>query len=88
MEKKYCPFCKCEQEVYPRGTLAVQLVDESLIVEYQCSKCGRKFREILKKLNNYYVLKDNSVIQIVISHLIFSIMIFTRKLIILKLQNL
>ena len=48
MEKKYCPFCKREQEVYPRGTFAVQLVDESRIVEYQCSKCGRKFREMIK----------------------------------------
>ena len=48
MEKKYCPFCKCEQELYPRGTFAVQLVDESRIVEYQCSKCGRKFRERIK----------------------------------------
>ena len=45
MEKKYCPFCKCEQEVYPRGILAIQLVDESRIVEYQCTKCGRPIRE-------------------------------------------
>lgn len=45
MEKKYCPFCKCEQEVYPRGTLAIQLVDDSRIVEYQCTKCYRIIRE-------------------------------------------
>ena len=45
MEKRYCPYCKSEQEVYPRGTLAVQLVDGSRIVEYQCTKCGRPIRE-------------------------------------------
>ena len=45
MEKKYCPFCKCEQEVYPRGILAIQLVDGSRIVEYQCTKCYRIIRE-------------------------------------------
>lgn len=45
MEKKYCPYCKCEQEVYPIGFLAIQLVDGSRIVEYQCSKCCRIIRE-------------------------------------------
>ena len=45
MNKKYCPFCKCEQEVYPKGTFAIQLVDNSRIVEYQCTKCGRIIRE-------------------------------------------
>ena len=45
MNKKYCPHCKSEQEVYPRGTFAVHLVDGSRIVEYQCSKCNRIFRE-------------------------------------------
>lgn len=45
MEKKYCPFCKCEQDVEPRGILAVHLRDGSRIVEYQCTKCGRPIRE-------------------------------------------
>ena len=45
MEKKYCPYCKSEQEVYPRGTFAIQLADDTRIVEYQCTKCGRSFRE-------------------------------------------
>ena len=45
MEKKYCPFCKCEQEVKPLGFLAIQLVDDSRIVEYQCTKCCRIIRE-------------------------------------------
>ena len=49
MEKKYCPYCKCEQEVYPIGFLAIQLVDGSRIVEYQCSKCCRIIRERIKK---------------------------------------
>lgn len=45
MEKKYCPYCKSEQIVIPRGILAVHRVDGSRIVEYQCSKCGRSIRE-------------------------------------------
>ena len=45
MEKKYCPYCKSEQEVEPLGFLAIQLVDDSRIVEYQCTKCGRIIRE-------------------------------------------
>lgn len=39
MEKKYCPYCKSEQIVISRGFLAVQRVDGSRIVEYQCTKC-------------------------------------------------
>lgn len=45
MEKKYCDFCKCEQEVYPRGFFAIHIRDGSRIAEYQCTKCGRIFRE-------------------------------------------
>lgn len=45
MEYKYCPFCKCEQNVQPLGFLAIQLVDGSRIVEYQCLKCCRIIRE-------------------------------------------
>ena len=45
MEKKYCPYCKSEQIVEPLGFLAIQLVDGSRIVEYQCTKCGRPIRE-------------------------------------------
>lgn len=45
MEKKYCPYCKSKQEVYPRGTFAVLLVDNSRIEEYQCTKCYRVIRE-------------------------------------------
>lgn len=45
MEKKYCPYCRSEQEVYPRGFLAIQLVDKSRIVEYECAKCHRPIRE-------------------------------------------
>ena len=52
MEKKYCPFCKREQEVYPRGTFAVQLVDESRIVEYQCTKCHSLISEEQKEGKN------------------------------------
>lgn len=52
MEKKYCPYCKSEQEVYPGGILAVQLVDNSRIVEYQCTKCGRPFRERKRPVKN------------------------------------
>ena len=51
MEKKYCPFCKCEQEVEPLGILAVHLRDGSRIVEYQCTKCCRIIRE--RKGGNY-----------------------------------
>ena len=45
MEKKYCPYCKSEQEVYPRGTFCVQRVDGSRISEYQCTKCHSLIRE-------------------------------------------
>lgn len=45
MEKKYCPYCKSEQEVYPRGTFCVQRIDGSRIVEYQCKNCCRIIRE-------------------------------------------
>ena len=45
MEKKYCPYCKSEQIVELLGFLAIQLVDGSRIVEYQCTKCGRPIRE-------------------------------------------
>lgn len=45
MEKKYCPYCKSEQIVEPLGFLAIQLVDNSRIVEYQCTKCCRVIRE-------------------------------------------
>ena len=51
MEKKYCPYCKSEQEVYPRGTFAVQLVDDSRIVEYECTKCHRPIRERIRSKN-------------------------------------
>ena len=45
MKKKYCPYCKSEQIVIPRGFLAIQLVDDSRIVEYECTKCHRPIRE-------------------------------------------
>jgi hypothetical protein len=45
MEKKYCQYCKSEQIVIPRGFLAIQLVDDSRIVEYECTKCHRPIRE-------------------------------------------
>lgn len=45
MEKKYCPYCKSEEIVIPRGFLAVQRVDGSRIVEYQCTKCHSLIRE-------------------------------------------
>lgn len=49
MEKKYCPYCKSEQIVIPRGFLAVQRVDGSRIIEYQYTKCGRPIRERKKE---------------------------------------
>lgn len=45
MEKKYCPYCKSEQIVIPRGTLCVKRVDGSRIVEYQCTKCNSLISE-------------------------------------------
>lgn len=51
MEKKYCPYCKSEQEVYPRGTFCVQRVDGSRIVEYQCTRCGNPIRELIRSKN-------------------------------------
>ena len=45
MEKKYCPYCKSEQIVIPRGFFAIHIADGSRIAEYQCTKCGRIFRE-------------------------------------------
>lgn len=49
MEKQYikmhCPFCNSEQIVEPLGFLAVQLVDGTRIVEYQCTKCRRIIRK-------------------------------------------
>lgn len=43
--KIYCPFCGCEQIVEPRGIFAVQLADNTRIVEYQCTKCRRTIRK-------------------------------------------
>lgn len=63
MEKKCCPYCKSEQEVYPRGTFAIQLVDGSRIVEYQCTKCGRVYAPFVLQCdycNNRVVIEQNT----------------------------
>lgn len=52
--EKYCPFCEAEQEVSPVGFLAIQLRDNSRIVEYRCMKCGRVIRERKYDINNQY----------------------------------
>lgn len=44
--KKFCPYCHSEQIVVELlGFCAIDLVDGSCTVEYQCKKCCRIIRE-------------------------------------------
>lgn len=41
--KVYCPFCKKEHDVEPRGVLCVQLVDKSVLAKYKCLIYNKEF---------------------------------------------